>query len=438
MATDTNGPYYDRLKLRLKSRLVGILSNRPDGGRFGMPRKELEDCVRQAYFSLTDEGRSSKLSDDDEGRMFREVIDEVTGLGPIDQLMIDPSVSEVMVNGPDQVYVERNGVLERAEMKFRDVDHLRAVIERLLGGTGLSVTESEPCVDGSLPDGGRINVIIPPLVLNGPTITIRKELRRFEMNEFVSLGTLSPQAAEFLEKCVKCKANLIISGGTSTGKTTLVSLLSVFIPAQERVITIENVAELELLGREHWIRLIAKSPNLEGRGEIPLRTLVRNALRMRPDRIILGEARAGEALDVVQAMHTGHDGVITVLHANSPGASLERLQTLMLMSGLELPAQACQAQIASAVDMIVHMSRYADGSRRIGTISQVLGVSSAGFEMEELFQFEVRGFRSDGVIEGDLHYTGARPKFLQKFHLNNVPVPEWINTSQQPRVAATA
>ncbi len=438
MATDTNGPYYDRLKLRLKSRLVGILSNRPDGGRFGMPRKELEDCVRQAYFSLTDEGRSSKLSDDDEGRMFREVIDEVTGLGPIDQLMIDPSVSEVMVNGPDQVYVERNGVLERAEMKFRDVDHLRAVIERLLGGTGLSVTESEPCVDGSLPDGGRINVIIPPLVLNGPTITIRKELRRFEMNEFVSLGSLSPQAAEFLEKCVKCKANLIISGATSTGKTTLVSLLSVFIPAQERVITIENVAELELLGREHWIRLIAKSPNLEGRGEIPLRTLVRNAMRMRPDRIILGEARAGEALDVVQAMHTGHDGVITVLHANSPGASLERLQTLMLMSGLELPAQACQAQIASAVDMIVHMSRYADGSRRIGTISQVLGVSSAGFEMEELFQFEVRGFRSDGVIEGDLHYTGARPKFLQKFHLNNVPVPEWINTSQQPRVAATA
>lgn len=347
-------------------------------------------------------------------------------VGPLEPLLLDPETTEIMINGPEQVYVERHGRLERAPAAFRDANHLMSVIERLLDSAGMSVTSSEPCVDASLPDGSRINVIVPPLVLNGPTVTIRKKIRPWTMDDYLRLESLSAQAKEFLEACVKAKVNLIVSGGTSTGKTTLVSLLSSCIPQTERIITIENVAELELAGHEHWIRLVARSPNIEGRGEIPLRTLVRNALRMRPDRIILGEARGGEALDVVQAMNSGHDGVVTVLHANSPHAALERLQTLMLMSGLELPLAACQLQVARGVDVVIHMSRFADGSRRIGSIAQVLDSVEGGFQVEELFAFEVRGFQDSGRLEGALRYTGARPKVVEKFRLHNVPVPAWV------------
>jgi pilus assembly protein CpaF len=294
---------------------------------------------------------------------------------------------------------------------------------------GLTVNESNPLCDAMLADGSRINVIIPPLVLNGPVVTIRRKSRAWTVHDFVTVGALSEQAAQCLETCVKAKVNVVISGGTSTGKTTLVSILSTCIPSDERVITIENVAELELLGREHWIRLVAKAANLEGRGEIPLRALVKNALRMRPDRIILGEARGGEALDVVQAMHSGHDGFITVLHANTPRSALERLETLMLMSGLDLPPTACRMQIASAVDLVVHMGRFADGSRRIAAITQVLGTSQQeGYELEDLFTFDVEGFSSDGKLQGACRYTGARPKFLAKFRLNKVEVPAWLTT----------
>ena len=246
------------------------------------------------------------------------------------------------------------------------------------------------------------------------------------MHDYVTIGALNAQAAEFLEGCVKAKVNLVISGGTSTGKTTLVSILSAFIRPEERIITIENVAELKLLNRQHWIRLVGKTANIDGHGEIALRILVRNALRMRPDRLILGEARGGEALDVVQAMHTGHDGVITVLHANSPQAALERLQTLMLMSDVELPPQACLMQVSSAVDLVVHLARYADGSRRIASIAQVSEQLERGVRLEELFAFDVNGFRSEGTMEGTLRYTGVRPKCLAKFQMNNIPIPKWI------------
>jgi pilus assembly protein CpaF len=349
------------------------------------------------------------------------------GSGPLDGLLGDPAVNEIMINGPEEIFVERDGRIERVETKFRDANHLMAFIERLLEPARASVTETNPCVDASLPDGSRINVIIPPLVLNGPTVTIRRKLRRWEMNDLVYLESLSPEAAEFLEACVKARVNVILSGGTSTGKTALVSILSSFIPQEERIITIENVAELDLPNRQHWIKLVSRSPNAEGRGEIPLRTLVRNALRMRPDRVILGEARGGEALDVVQAMQTGHEGVITVLHANSPQAALERLETLMLMSGVDVLAQACRTQIARAVDVVVHLARFADGSRRIASIAHVLDTVSGGFQIEELFAFDVKGFRPDGKLEGTLRYTGARPKFLPKFQVNNVPIPRWMD-----------
>ncbi|MBI4003557.1 MAG: CpaF family protein [Candidatus Omnitrophica bacterium] len=410
-------------------RLVDALDRLPEGNRRAMNRDELAATLRQLIASSPEELRQLNGAGAGEAdRLVHEVIEEMLGFGPLDRFLNDPTITEIMINGPGEMFVERDGRLERVESIFRDAAHLMAVIERLLGSVGLAVNESEPLCDASLPNGSRVNVIIPPLVLNGPVVTIRTKSRTWTMDDYIKAGALSPDAAAFLRACVRAKVNLVVSGGTSTGKTTLVSIFSNDIPPEERIITIENVAEMELRGRDHWIRLVAKSPNLEGRGEIPLRTLVKNALRMRPDRLILGEARGGEALDVVQAMHSGHDGVMTVLHANTPSAALERLETLMLMSGLDLPPQACRVQIASAVDLVVHLGRYADGSRRIAAIAQVLGTSQEGFALEELFLFEPQGFTPEGRLRGSCRYTGAKPKFLSKFHLANVEIPSWVTT----------
>lgn len=423
---------YEQLRHLLKRRVVERLENGASGDpRTFLDRDAIAGELRVALQAWRRESPKPALSAQEQERLIGEVVDEFIGLGPLEPWLIDPDVTEIMINGPQQVYVERGGRLERTAAAFRDTNHLMSVIERLLDSAGLSVTSSEPCVDASLPDGSRVNVIIPPLVLTGPTVTIRKKLRPWTVEDFLRLESLSAQAAEFLDACVKAKVNLVVSGGTSTGKTTLVSILSSFIPATERIITIENVAELELPHHEHWIRLVGRAPNLEGKGEISLRTLVRNALRMRPDRLILGEARSGEALDVVQAMNSGHDGIVTVLHATSPHAALERLQTLMLMSGLELPSEACQMQIARGVDVVVHMSRFADGSRRVGAIAQVLDSIEGGFQVEELFTFEVRGFQDTGRLEGALRYTGARPKVVKKFRLHNVPVPAWVTNKER-------
>lgn len=424
MAADSST--YERVKVRLKMRLVDLLDGLSNGPQAAQQRQNLHDTLRQTLKGLPEDTRAPTLTDDEQDRMVQDVLNEVLGFGPLDQYLSDATISEIMVNGPSQIFIERNGKISRAPETFRDTNHLMSVIERMLGSVNLSVNETSPVCDGSLPDGSRINVIIPPLVLNGPVITIRRKSRDWTMQEFESVGTLSGQAADFLKACVKAKVNFVVSGGTSTGKTTLVAILSSFIPPEERIITIENVSELELAGRDHWIRMVAKGPNLQGRGEIPIRALVKNALRMRPDRIILGEARGGEALDVVQAMHSGHDGVITVLHANTGQAALERLETLMLMSGLDLPPDACRMQIASVVDLVVHLGRFADGSRRIATISQVLGGAGGAFQMEDLFVFEAEGFSADGQLRGACRYTGAKPKFLSKFHLNNVEVPSWV------------
>jgi pilus assembly protein CpaF len=415
----------ERVKARLKIRLADVLE-RTDGARSRERREALAEDLCQVFRALPEDYQALHLSREDELRLAREVVDDVVGYGPLDALMADPSVTEIMVNGPQDIFVERNGRLERVPASFRDMQYLMSVVERVLGTVHLSVNESEPLCDASLPDGSRINVIISPLVLNGPVVTIRTKSRPWTMEEYVKIGALSPQAAEFLRGCVRAKVNLVISGGTSTGKTTMVSILSHDIPPRERIITIENVAELELLGREHWIRLVAKLANIQGRGEIPLRALVKNALRMRPDRLILGEARGGEALDVVQAMHSGHDGVMTVLHANTPQAALERLETLMLMSGLDLAPSVCRAQIATAVDVVIHFGRFADGSRRVAAVTQVLGTTPEGFALEDLFRFEVEGYSPEGELRGSCRYTGVKPKVLAKFRLANVQVPAWL------------
>ena len=422
---------YSQLKRKLRMRLAELLEN---GAVRGGPHPNLnhEVASKQLRLALSaahpPDAHHQLLSQEEQEQLIHEVLDEVIGYGPLDALLGDASISEIMVNGPNEIFVERDGRLQRLEITFRDEEHLLSVIERMLGSMHLSVTEANPICDASLPDGSRINVIVPPVVLNGPVVTIRRKLREWSMNEYLGVGALSPQVGEFLEGCVRAKVNLILSGGTSTGKTTLVSILSAFIPSDERIITIENVPELEL-AHQHWIRMVGRPANIEGRGDISLRALVKNALRMRPDRIILGEARGGEALDVVQAMHSGHDGFITVLHANSARAALERLETLMLMSGLDLPPQACRMQIASAADLIVHLSRFADGSRGISSITQVLGASQEAFELEDLFTFELGGSGVGQQAHGTLRYTGVAPKFARKFHLSHVPLPTWINAS---------
>ena len=428
---------YERLKIHLKARLVDLLPPANAGAAQGVDAGELTDQLRDMLGPILADLRGLALSAQDQDRLIHETLSEVLGFGPLDALLADETISEIMVNGPRDIFVERNGRIERVAATFTDAHHLMVAIERMLGGLGLTVTESSPVCDARLPDGSRINVIIPPLVLNGPVVTIRRKLRDWTMADYVAMGALSEQAAEFLEACVRARVNLVFSGATSTGKTTLVSVLSAAIPKGERLITIENVSELDLPGRDHWIRLVAKAANIEGKGEIPLRVLVKNALRMRPDRIILGEARGDEALDVVQAMHSGHDGFLTVLHANDATAALERLQMMMLMSGLEVPPSVCRSQIAGAVDLIIHMSRYADGSRRVAAITQVLGASDAGFLMEDVFVFEGGGFTSEGKLQGTCRYTGVVPKFLEKFALNNVPVPSWMATEGPQHQAAS-
>jgi len=422
----------ERLKARLKQRVAEFLNNGNANGSTFTPLhfQNLREHLRQVLKTLSlEEHRVLRISrSGEEDQFLDDFINETLGLGPLDTLLKDPTITEIMINGPNEIFIERNGHLQLAEARFRDVQQLMVTIERMLGPAGLSVNESNPICDSSLPDGSRINVIIPPLVLNGPVVTIRRKLRDWDMPEYVTIGALDQQVAEFLERCVQAKVNIVFSGGTSTGKTTLVAILSRAIARHERVITIENVPELELPELPHWIRLISKAPNLEGRGEVALRLLVKNALRMRPDRIILGEARGGEALDVVQAMHSGHDGFMTVLHANSPAAALERLQMLMQMSGLDIPSDACRIQIASAVDLVVHMARFVDGSRRIASIAQVMGSTEHGFALEDLFVFEAKEFSPEGQLQGACRYTGVKPKFLKKFLLNNVPLPSWVIT----------
>jgi pilus assembly protein CpaF len=343
----------------------------------------------------------------------QEVLYEVVGYGPIQTLLDDPEISEIMVNGPTQVFVERAGRLELTDRRFADNDHVMRIIEKIISPLGRRLDESVPMVDARLPDGSRVNAIIPPLSLLGPCITIRKfAAERLTPEDLISFNTLTPTMAEFLHAAVKARLNILVSGGTGSGKTTTLNVLSSFIPNDERIITIEDAAELQLQ-QDHVITLESRPPNIEGKGDISIRDLVRNSLRMRPDRIVVGEVRGAEALDMLQAMNTGHDGSLSTLHSNSPRDTLARLETMVLMAGMELPMRAIREQIASALQIIVHQSRLRDGSRRIVAITEVQRMEGEHIVVQDLFRFERKGIGQDGKIIGEHQATGVRPLFME-------------------------
>jgi len=358
-------------------------------------------------------------------QMLDWVTADITGYGPIEPLLVDPDITEIMVNGHDQVYIERFGMIEPTTVKFEDEAHLMRVIDRIVSPIGRRVDESSPMVDARLPNGYRVNATIPPLSLSGPILTIRKfATRPFTVQDLIANATMSVALANFLKSCVEARINIVNSGGTGTGKTTFLNVLSSFIPEDERVITIEDTAELQMR-QPHVVRLEKRPPNIEGKGEITIRQLVVNALRMRPDRIIVGECRSGEALDMLQAMNTGHDGSMTTVHSNGPRDALRRIETMVLMAGMELPLKAIREQVSSAIELVVHLERMKDGSRKIVQVSEVQGMESDTIVMQDLFVFHQTGIRN-GIVQGSLKPTGLRPRFMDKFVANGIEVPDTI------------
>ena len=382
----------------------------------GVDREGLEDNAREKIRQIIDEVvANGRLPHGiDPVRLEEDVFNESMRLGPLEELLADDSVSEIMVNGPEKVYVERNGKLQLSDCQFADDASVMAVIERIVAPLGRRIDESQPYVDARLSDGSRVNVIIAPLVLSGPTITIRKFAKKaLTPGDFIRFGTWTKNAAEFMRLCVILRKNIIVAGGTGSGKTTLLNLLSGFIPASERIVTVEDAAELRLQ-QPHVVRLEARPPNIEGKGAVPIRDLVKNCLRMRPDRIIVGECRGGEALDMLQAMNTGHDGSLTTVHANSPRDVISRLETMVLMSGMELPSRAIREQIASAVDIIIHESRLSDGSRKVTSITEVTGLEGSQIVMQEIFAFKQTGVDENGKIIGAMKPTGSVPTWIDQ------------------------
>jgi pilus assembly protein CpaF len=352
-------------------------------------------------------------------RLLEWVISDILSYGPLDTLLQDPSITEIMVNGPRRIFVERHGKIQESQVTFENDAHLIRIIDRIVSPLGRRVDESSPMVDARLPSGFRVNVIIPPLSLDGPLMTIRKfSTMPFTAQDLIANGTLSPQLVMFLRGCVEARLNIVVSGGTGSGKTTLLNVVSAFIPSDERIITIEDVAELQLK-QFHVARLEKRPPNIEGQGEIPIRQLVINALRMRPDRIIVGEVRGGEALDMLQAMNTGHDGSMTSIHSNSTRDTIRRIETMVLMAGMELPLKAIREQVASAIDLVVHMERLRDGTRRVVQVAEVGGLEGDTIVMQDLFTFNHQGFQNGRVV-GSLQSTGLRPTFVDKFKMNGV------------------
>lgn len=359
----------------------------------------------------------------DRERLVDELISEIMGLGPIEPFLQDSSVSEVMVNGPDSIYIERSGHLIKTETRFRNAEHLMHIIDRIVSAVGRRVDESSPMVDARLLDGSRVNVIIPPLSLIGPCLTIRKFSRDvLTVDKMIEFGSFDERMAQFLEACVRGRLNVVVSGGTGSGKTTLLNVLSSYVPESERIVTLEDSAELQL-HQDNLVTLETRPANIEGEGEISMRDLVRNALRMRPDRIIVGEVRTGEALDMLQAMNTGHDGSMTTAHANSARDLLSRLETMVLMSGMELPLRAIRSQIASAVDIVVQIARLRDGSRKIINISEITGMEGDIITMQDLFRFEQQGIDGDGRLRGEFVSAGLRPMCSEKLELNGIHLP---------------
>ena len=386
---------------------------------------------REAMYKIVDD----KVNDDefmipriDREKVATDLFNDIMGYGPIEVLVQDPSYSEIMVNGPDKIYVEDKGKLKLTDLKFRDEEHLMNIINRIVSNVGRHVDEASPMVDARLADGSRVNAIIPPLSLVGPVLTIRKFGKKpITAQQLLKFGSLTPQMLQFLEACVKGKLNIVVAGGTGSGKTTLLNVLSSYIPEDERIVTIEDAAEVQLK-QEHVITLEARPANLEGKGAVTIRNLVKNALRMRPDRIIVGEVRSEETLDMLQAMNTGHDGSLTTTHANSPRDTVARLETMVLMSGMELPLRAIRDQISSAIDIIVQQSRLRDGTRKITSITEIIGMEGDIVSMQDLFVYETDGtVDASGKFIGKFRATGVRPHCLEKIKGNGVTVNnEWF------------
>jgi pilus assembly protein CpaF len=363
------------------------------------------------------------ISRDDRERLASEIADDALGHGPLERLLADDSISEIMVNGPYDIWIERQGRLFDTKVRFDDESHMRRIINKIVAEVGRRVDESSPMVDARLPDGSRVHIIIPPLSLSGPLITIRKfSKKRLNLEELIRIGSLSTESVEFLERCVHAELNILISGGTGSGKTTLLNALSASIPDEDRIITIEDAAELQL-NQRHVLRLESRPKNIEGEGEVPIRELVRNSLRMRPDRIIVGEVRGAEALDMLQAMNTGHDGSLSTVHANSSRDALARVETMVLMAGFDLPVRAIRQQVSAALDLIVHLERLEDGSRRVTAITEVQRMESDVITLQDLFRFKFDDVASDGRIVGGLTCTGLRPASLYKFEKRGIALP---------------
>jgi pilus assembly protein CpaF len=363
------------------------------------------------------------LSRSDRMVLFEDIVSDITGFGPIDPLLRDDTISEIMVNGPFKVYVERKGRIELSEVKFLNDQHVRRVIDRIISPIGRRIDESTPMVDARLPDGSRVNAIIPPLALDGATVTIRKFAKTpLTVDDLVRFGSLTQECVQFLRSCVIARLNCIVAGGTGSGKTTLLNVLSSFIPEDERIVTVEDAAELQLR-QEHVVRLETRKPNIEGKGAVTVRDLVINCLRMRPDRIVVGECRGGEALDMLQAMNTGHDGSLTTAHANSPRDTLARLETMSLMAGIDLPLRVVREQIASAVQLIIFQERMRDGSRHVTYVTEIVGLQGENYVTQDIFRFDQTAIQ-DGRIVGRLAPTGNRPTFLQQMVDEGVGLPE--------------
>ena len=408
---------YAELKSQVQRKVIAELDPQTDLSKTAEVREAIEEIFNAV---LAEE--NIILSRAERMTLFEQVAAEILGLGPLEPLLREDTVTEIMVNGPDNIYVERHGKVEKTPYKFESDDHVLRIIDRIVAPLGRRVDESQPYVDARLPNGDRVNVIIPPLSIVGPVITIRVFAKiPFTMEDFIEMGTFAPEMAEFVEACVKARLNILITGGTGSGKTTTLNVLSGYIPHDERIVTIENAAELQLQ-QEHVVSLESRLPNIEGKGEVTIRDLVINCLRMRPDRIIVGEVRGGEALDMLQAMNTGHDGGMTTLHCNSPRDALARLETMVLMAGQDLPHRAIREQIASAIHLIIHQDRMRDGSRKVSQVTEVQGMEGDVIVLQDIFAFEQLGYEG-GKIIGQLRPTGVRPKFVELIETSGIHLP---------------
>jgi pilus assembly protein CpaF len=413
------GTYFD-LKTRVQNKLLAEIDPSMDISKTDEVKRTIQDLFEQI---LAEE--NIVLSRPERARLFEQIAAEILGLGPLQTLLEDDTITEIMVNGPKNIYIERKGKIHRVPITFESNDHVMRIIDRIVAPLGRRIDESSPYVDARLQDGSRVNAVIPPISLVGPVLTIRKFSRNpISVEQLIQFGSVSQEAVQFLKACVEARLNVLISGGTGSGKTTLLNVMSSFIPSDERILTIENAAELQLR-QEHVVTLESRPPNIEGRGEITIRDLVINALRMRPERIIVGECRGGETLDMLQAMNTGHDGSMTTAHANSPRDAISRVETMCLMAGMDLPVRAIREQISSAVDIIVQQERMRDGTRKVTSVTEVSGMEGDVITMTDIFVFEQSGVEN-GQVVGRLRPTGLRPKFMDKIEATGIHLPPSI------------